>query len=204
MTQEQRRAVWGVLLEFYDDPAETDIMDRLSDDFASYQADAMAWANEVGPSEEAADVRAIGKDCRQLAAAVGGVVEAPDTWPREMCARLHERLQRFPNDPDVALYEAGVDVWPLLQGVGAWILRPRYWADNPSLVNDLLRIAEICEACPPLKSRTKPNMVARARFVRAIRAVMDRWPPNNDTTTERNAMTLALLLSLEVPAPKRL
>lgn len=208
MTQQQRRDVWGVLLGgYYDDPAETGLLDQLDDDFASYQAAADAWAKEASPGDEAADLVAIGKDCRQLAAAVPGVVADTATWPRTLCSRLNDRLQCFPSSGVAALYEAGVDIWPLEATLRAWVLRPRYWHDNPGFAADLLRMADACDACKgcsPLGARTKPFGIARHRFVKAIRAAMDRWPPGNGTVTERNALINELLGALNIPAPKRI
>lgn len=174
----------------------------LDDLFARYQAQVQAESNVVGVEAERADLRAIAKDCRQLAGLLP--VEPITDWPEKLCARLSKRLVAFPPIADAALRAAGVDVWLLLERLRATVPSPHKWAGTPTLSADLIALAEACELPVEQDTRTQPSRTARDRFVRGLADLIEATPLTfNDIRTERAALIREVCVALGVPAPDR-
>lgn len=147
----------------------------LNDLFARYQARVKTESKVVGVEAERADLRAIAKDCRQLAGLLP--VEPINDWPEKLCGRLFARLVAFPPMADAALRADGVDVWPLLERLREAVPRPYLWAGTPTLSADLLALADACERPMEQATRTKRPRTARDAFVRGIIKLVDETPP---------------------------
>ena len=174
----------------------------LNDLYARYQAQVKAESKVVGVEAECADLRAIAKDCRQLAGLLP--VEPITDWPEKLCDRLSKRLVAFPPMADAALRADGVDVWPLLERLREAVPRPYLWAGTPTLSADLLALADACEWPIEQDVRTQPARTARDGFVRGLIDLIEATPPTfTDTRTERGALIRAICVALGMPAPDR-
>ena len=199
-----RRAVWDVLLQVYDDPAELPVMEMISDAFAAYGADEQSLANQAGAAEELADAEAIKADCYALARVVSEVVAGSREWPRPLCARLLNRLENFPPTVDALLAGAGIDIWPEVERLRLSVCRPAHWRDC-GIQGDLERLADAMSAPLTLPHRTKPHATARARLIERIRGVFGEYPPDfADNKSDLDGLVIEVLESLKIKATKRL
>lgn len=172
----------------------------LNDLFARYQAQVQAESKVVGVEAERADLRAIAKDCRQLAGLLP--VEPIKDWPEKLCARLSKRLVAFPPIADAALRDAGVDVWLLLERLRATVPSPHKWAGTPSLSADLIAMACACERPMEQATRTKPPRTARDAFVRGIIKLVEETPPTKlRGRVAREGLIGDICAALGIPEP---
>ncbi len=188
-----RRSLWSPS----GDPVASEELDRI---YARYQAQAEAEAKVVGVGAEQDDLRTIAKECRQLAAMLP--VDAIEERHLRFATRLAARLTAFPPIAQSVLHGDGIDVWPQLEWLSRIVGRPDRWAETALLAANLIALADACERPIPQGNRTQPRRTARDAFVRGLRDLVAKTPPDmEDTQTGRDGLIRDLCEALDIPVP---
>lgn len=198
--------------------AATALLDRLHWLHASYQAECMAWGNQVGVADELRDLEAITADAktvRQL------LVEHADIEDGIGCiapaSSLVNRLRNFPNmvAAETTKTDRGVEFmhaqFRMIDTAG----RVRYWPENRAqLVADIDLLIEVCATTPRPAGFTKRRNTARDRFERQLGELyakelhptrLELWRESRDERNDppppesRNAFARAVMGALRVP-----
>lgn len=194
------------------------LLDRLYWLHASYQAECMAWANQVGVADELRDLEAIKADAitvRKL------LVEHADIEDGMACiapaASLVNRLRNFPNmvATETTKTDRGVEFTHAQFRLIDTAIRVRYWPENRAqLVADIDLLTEVCSTTPWPVGFTKRRNTARDRFAQSLGKLYDEqlhplrlaiWRAARDERNDppppesRNAFARAVMGALHVP-----